>query len=75
MLYFTSKIITIKFISKLSIIISGPATNYPHIHLRYRLSLRNISKTLQPFNDRRRYVSLVWNWKQSFGSCHIKSRK
>ena len=38
------------------------------------LSLRNTSKTLTIFREKRSYLS-VWNWIQRFGSCQIYKRK
>jgi transposase-like protein len=40
------------------------------------LSLRNTSKALTIFRDQKRsYVSVLWNWIQRFGSCQIYKRK
>ena len=40
-----------------------------------RLSLRNTSKTLVIFKDKKRSYVSVWNWIQRFGSSQIYKRK
>ena len=39
------------------------------------LSLRNTSKTLEPFKDEKRSYVSIWNWIQRFGSLQIYKRK
>ena len=39
------------------------------------LSLRNTSKALVIFKDKKRSYVSVWNWIQRFGSCQIYKRK
>ena len=39
------------------------------------LSLRNTSKALIIFKDKKRSYVSVWNWIQRFGSCHIYKRE